>query len=176
MSAARSGSLGWVVLAGAVSIGIAGAMWGVFDAAFVDEITATSSWAAPANSVPSQGRAYVLTTWDWLLLIVVLRVGIEALVSSRLVGATTRLPVATVVLLAIHLLVVVWMVTIPEMATPLYNMATGQYSSQVGALSGSATAVELTYEWGIGLLPAVLLVVSDGWYLSAPIRNDLLYR
>lgn len=173
---ARSGSLGWVVLAGGVSIGIASAIWGVLDVAFVGEITATNTWSAPPGSVLNEGRTYVLRSWDWLILIVVLRVGLEALVSSRLVGATTRLPVSTFVLVILHLFLVVWMATIPEMAQPIYELATTDYSAQLAALSGLDTAVTLSYEWGIGLLPAVLLVVSDGWYLSAPIRNDLLRR
>lgn len=172
----RSGSLGWVVLAGGVSLGVAGALWGLLDAAFIGELAATSSWAAPDGSIPDQSRTYILTAWNWLLLIVVLRVGIEALVSSRLVGATTRLPVATVVLFLVHLLVVLWALAIPEMATPIYTRATGQYSSALAALPGTETAVTLAYEWGIGVLPAVLLLIGDGWYLSAPIRNDMLAR
>jgi hypothetical protein len=173
---ARSGSLGWVVLAGGVSLGIAGAMWGLLDAAFVDELVATSSWAAPEGSIASRGRGYVLTTWDWLLLIVVLRIGLEALVASRLAGATTQLPVATLVLFAVHLIVLLWALIFPELATPLYERATGVYASEVGSLSGATTAVELAYEWGIGVLPAVLMLIGDGWYLSAPIRNDMLAR
>lgn len=171
---ARSGSLAWVVLAGAVSIGIASAMWGVLDARFVDTLVATDSWQAPAGSTLQLGREYVITTWNWLLLIVVLRVGLEALVASRLSGATTQLPFGTLVLLTIHILLVVWMLTIPEMAQPLHDMALNDYASALAALPGTDTAVEMAYEWGIGLIPAILLVVADGWYLSAPIRNDLI--
>jgi hypothetical protein len=173
---ARSGSLGWVVLAGAVSVGIASAMWGLFDARFVDTMLATDSWAAPDGSTVAIGREYVITAWDWLLLIVVLRVGLEAIVSSRITAATTMLPFATIVLIISHLLVVLWMLTIPEMAQPLYDLAMNDYSSALAALPGTETAVTMGYEYGIGILPAVLLVVADGWYLSAPIRNDMLGR
>lgn len=171
---ARSGSLAWVVLAGMVSIGVASAMWGILDAAFVDELMATSSWDATTGSVLATGREYVITTWNWVLLVVVLRVGIEALVASRLTGATTQLPFATVLLLFVHVGLVLWMLTIAEMAQPIYDMATGEHASALEALPGTMSAVEMAYQWGIGILPAVLLVVADGWYLSAPIRNDLL--
>lgn len=172
---ARSGSLGWVVLAGAVSLGIASAMWGILDAAFVDELIATDSWTATTAGSPlALGREYVVTAWNWLLLIVALRLGVEMIVASRLSGASTMLPVATVVVLVIHLLLVLWMLTIPEMAQPLHEMAVNDYSNALAALPGLKTAVDLGYEWGIGVLPSVLLVIADGWYLSAPIRNDLL--
>jgi hypothetical protein len=174
--AARSGSLAWVVLAGLISIGIASALWGLLDAAFVDELMATDSWNAAPGSVLETGRQYVITTWNWLLLVVVLRVGIEALVASRLTGATTQLPFSTVVLLFVHIGLVLWMLTIPEMAQPIYDMATGEHADALAALPGTQSAVEMGYQWGIGVLPAVLLVVADGWYLSAPIRNDLIGR
>jgi|GEM_PF-6150668 len=173
---ARSGSLGWVIIAGGASIAIASAMWGVFDSVFIAELIATDSWSAPSDSVVSMGRSYVITTWDWLLLIVVLRVGLEAVVAARLRGATSLLPVATLVLLTSHLLVVLWSLVIPEMAQPLYSLAMNDYSNALAAMSGTKTAVQVGYEWGIGILPAVLLIVADGWYLSAPIRNDMLGR
>jgi len=42
--------------------------------------------------------------------------------------------------------------------------------------AGAETGVRFSYELAIGILPAVLLVIADGYYLSAPIRNDLLRR
>jgi hypothetical protein len=173
---ARSGSLGWVVIAGAVSIGVASAMWGLLDSTFVAELIATDSWQAPSGSIVAMGRDYVLTTWQWLLLIVVFRVGLEAIVAARLNGATSMLPVATLLLLFTHILTVLYMLTIPEMAQPLYDLAMNDYSFALDALPGTKTAVKFGYELGVGTLPAVLLVIADGWYLSAPIRNDLLRR
>ena len=171
--AARSGSLGWVVLAGGLSVAIAGAFWGLLDTAFIGTVVGTDSWSAPTGSVLAQGRQYVLTTWDWLIFIVLLRVGIEAIVSSRLVGATTSLPFSTVVVLALHLFLVMFMLTIPEAAHAMYQQA-----QSIGAVeeAGFMRGVELAYQWGIGVLPAVLLLVVDVWYLSAPIRNDALAR
>jgi len=173
---ARSGSLGWVAIAGLVSLGIAGAMWGVLDSQFISTLVATDSWSAADGSTLQLGREYVLRTWRWLLLIVLLRVGLEALVASRLTGASTQLPIATLVLIAVHVLLVLWMVSIPEMAQPMYQLATNEYSSALAALPGTQSAVEIGYEYGVGILPAVLLVVADGWYLTAPIREDLLRR
>lgn len=173
---ARSGSLGWVVLAGAVSVGIASAMWGMLDARFVDTMLATDAWTAADGSTLALGREYVITAWNWLLLIIVLRVGLEAIVSSRITAATTMLPFATMILVITHVLLVLWMLTIPEMAQPLYDLAMNDYNGALSALPGTETAVTMGYEYGIGILPAVLLVVADGWYLSAPIRNDMLGR
>lgn len=173
---ARSGSLAWVVIAGAVSIGAASAMWGLFDAQFINTLIETDSWDAPAGSTLELGREYVITAWDWFLLIVVLRVGIESLVASRLTGATTKLPFSTMLLLFVHLLMALWMVTIPEMALPIYELAMNDYVSALEALPGTKTAVQLAMDWGIGIIPAVLLVVADGWYLSSPIRNDMVRR
>lgn len=175
---ARSGSLGWVVLAGLLSVGIAGAMWGLLDSTFVDTLTATGIWQAPAGSVINQGRQYVVTTWNWFLLLVVLRVGLEAIVSSRLVGASTSLPFGTVILLVVHILVLVWMLTIPEMGKPLFEYATNTSTATGSAVdsAGYGTGVTLAWEWGVGVLPAVLVLVTDVWYLSAPIRRDMLRR
>jgi len=173
---ARSGSLGWVVLAGSVSIGVASAMWGLFNSVFIAELTSTTPWATNPGTIPAMGRGYILTAWDWMLLIVLLRVGIEAIVAARLSGATSLLPVATVLLLISHLMAVLFALVFPEMAQPLYDMALNDYSTALAALPGTKTAVKVGYEWGIGVLPAVLLVVADGWYLSAPIRNDMLGR
>jgi hypothetical protein len=173
---ARSGSLGWVVLAGGLSIGVAGAMWGLLDSTFIDTLIATDSWAAPAGSIAETGRQYVLTTWQWLLLIVVVRVGLEAVVAARLSGATSFLPVATFLLVFTHVLVILYALVIPEMAQPLYELAINDYSAALDALPGTETAVRFGYELGVGILPAVLLVIADGYYLSAPIRNDLLRR
>lgn len=173
--AARSGSLGWVVVAGGVSIGVASAMWGLLDSTFVATLTATDSWSAPADSIAAMGREYVLTTWKWLLLIVTFRVGLEAVVAARLNGATSMLPIATFLLLFTHILVVLYALVIPEMAQPLYDMAINDYSNALAAL-GTETAVRFGYRLGVGILPAVLLIIADGYYLSAPIRNDLLRR
>jgi len=173
---ARSGSLGWVVIAGGVSIAVASAMWGLLDSTFIATLIATDSWQAPADSIAAMGRGYVLTTWKWLLLIVVFRVGLEAVVAARLSGATSWLPVATLLLVFTHILVVLYMLTIPEMAQPLYDLAMNDYSFALAALPGTKTAVKFGYELGVGTLPAVLLVIADGYYLSAPIRNDLLRR
>lgn len=170
---ARSGSLGWVIIAGGVSIGIASAMWGLLDSTFIDVMMSTDSWSAPAGSTIEMGREYVITTWDWFLLVVLIRVGLEMLVSSRLTGASTSLPFATVLVLFLHLFLVLWMLTIPEMAQPIYDIASN--SSEV-ANAGYMEGVDLAYQWGIGVLPAVLLLVADGWFLSAPIRNDMLAR
>lgn len=170
---ARSGSLGWVVVAGAISLTIAGAMWGLLDSQFIDVVAGTDIWQAPADSILHQGRSYVIATWDWLLLIVVLRIGIEALVASRLYGAATSLPFATLILFVVHLLIVLWMLTIPEMGAPMYERAVN--SSEV-AQAGYDTGVKLAWDWGIGVIPAVLVLVTDVWYLSAPIRNDMLRR
>lgn len=171
--AARSGSLGWVVIAGGLSVAIASAFWGLLDTTFIQTIVGTGSWSAPQDSVLRQGRQYVLLTWDWFLLVVVLRVGIEAIVSSRLVGATTSLPFATVVVMSLHILLVLWMLTIPEIAFALYQQA---QSLGVVEEAGFMNAVDLAMQWGIGVLPAVLLLVADVWYLSAPIRNDAIAR
>lgn len=170
---ARSGSLGWVVLAGGLAVAVASAFWGLLDVTFVQTIVGTDSWTAPQGSHLRQGRQYVLTTWDWFLLIVLLRVGIEAIVSSRLVGATTSLPFATVVVLSMHIFLVLWMLTIPEIANEMYIQA-----QQIQAVedAGYMRAVNLSMQWGIGVLPAILLLVLDVWYLSAPIRNDALSR
>jgi hypothetical protein len=170
---ARSGSLGWVVIAGGISIAVASAFWGLLDTAFVGTIVATDSWAAAEGSLLQQGREYVLTTWDWFLLIVLLRIGIEAIVASRLVGATTSLPFATLLVLAFHLFLVLFMLTIPEMADAVYQQA---QSMQAVEDAGMMRAVDLAMQWGIGVLPAVLLLVADVWYLSSPIRNDMLAR
>jgi len=175
---ARSGSLGWVVIAGAITVAVAGAMWGLLDSQFVDQMIATDVWQAPANSIVSQGRGYVITTWDWLLLVIVLRVGIEALVASRLRGAATSLPKATMVLFAAHLILVVLILVFGEMAAPMYDIATDTTNAtgQAVANAGYDEGVKIGYEWGIGVLPAVLLLVTDVWYLSAPIRRDMLRR
>lgn len=175
---ARSGSLGWVVLVGLISIGIASALWGLLEWTFVREMTETGIWQAPAGSVINQGRSYVVTTWRWFLLIVVLRFGLEAIVSSRLVGASTSLPFATIILLITHLLLVLWMLTIPEMGKPLFEYATNTSTATGSAVesAGYSTGVTLAWEWGVGVLPAVLLLVTDVWYLSAPIRRDMLRR
>jgi len=175
---ARSGSLGWVVIAGAISIAVASAMWGLLDAKFIDEMIQTGVWDAPANSVLKQGRSYVITTWNWLLLIVVLRIGLEALVASRLRGAATSLPVGTMVLFTAHLFLVLFMLTVPEMGQPMYDVATdtGNATGQAVQQSGFDTGVKLAWEWGVGVLPAVLLLITDVWFISAPIRRDMLRR
>jgi len=165
----RSGSLGWVVIAGAVSLAIAGAMWGLLDARFVDTIIATDSWQAPADSVLHDGREYVITTWDWFLLVIVLRIGLEAIVASRLGGATTSLPANTIVLFITHLFLVIWMAFFPEIGSAFFEQA-----QSADIASNYQTGPELAFQWGIGVIPAVLLLVTDVWYLSEPIRNDLL--
>jgi len=169
--AARSGSLAWVVLAGAISIIIAGAMWGLLDAKFVDSVTATQVWGASNAPVVSTGRAYVIATWNWFLLLPVLRLAVDALVASRLRGSTTNIPAATFVLLIVHVMFVLWMLTFPEMGQPLYERATN--SSAVSS-AGYDTGVNLAWQWGVGVIPAVMVLIADVWYLSAPIRNDLL--
>ncbi|WP_435067698.1 hypothetical protein [Haloplanus sp. C73] len=173
---ARSGSLGWVVIAGGISIGVASAMWGLLDSTFIATLIATDSWQAPADSIAATGRDYVLTTWKWLLLIVVFRVGLEAVIAARLSGATSWLPVATLLLVFTHILVVLYALVIPEMAQPLYELAMNDYNFALDALPGTETAVRFSYELAVGILPAVLLVIADGYYLSAPIRNDMLRR
>lgn len=168
---ARSGSLGWVVIAGAISLVIAGALWGLMDDVFVDTVTGTDIWAAPTDSILAQCRDYIVTTWDWFLLIVVLRMGTEVLVASRLGGASTNIPLSTLVLLFAHLLMVLWAVVFPEMTGAFYDQATNATAvSEAGYQQG----VDLAFQWGIGVIPAVLLLGTDVWYLSEPIRNDLL--
>lgn len=168
---ARQGSLAWLVIAAVVSLGIAGALWGIMDAAYVDEITSQSAWSAPAGSVVALGRGYVIATWDWLLLVVVLRVGLEAIVASRLAGASTSIVLGTFVLVLVHLICVMLAFIFPEMAAPIYDQA-----QNAAALNNTdwMRAATLAYEWGIGPLPAVLLLTLDGWYLSSPIRRDAL--
>jgi len=169
--AARQGSLAWVLIAGTISIGIAGVFWALMDSAFVAELVATDSWSASAGTVPSLARDYVTTAWDWLLLIVLLRAGIESLVASRLVGVSSVMPKETVVLIMIHLLILMWALVFPEIGGELYEIASN--TPEVAA-AGYMEGVTLAWEWGFGILPAVLLVIADGWFLSAPIRNDML--
>lgn len=174
---ARSGSLGWVVIVGAISVAVSGALWGLFDSTFVDTLIATNIWDAPQGSVVEQGRRYVVQTWNWLLLIVVLRVGLEAMVASRLRGTATSLPKATMAVFIAHLLLVLWMLTIPEMGQPLYDMATNNNATgQAVADAGYDRGVTLAWDWGVGALPAILLLTVDVWYLSEPIRRDMLRR
>lgn len=169
--AARSGSLGWTVLAGGISLAIAGAMWGVMDATFVDTLVAMDSWQAPAGSVPAMGRSYVIAAWNWFLLLPLLRVGIEGLVAARLRGATTNIPAATVVLFVGHLFVIILMLVFPELGGAMYDHAANSTAvSDAGFMDG----VNLAWNWGIGVLPAVMLLLADVWYLSEPIKNDLL--
>lgn len=168
---ARSGSLGWVVIAGTISLVIAGAMWGLMEATFVEDVIATDTWSAPANSIPAQGRAYVMATWDWFLLVVVLRLGIEVLVASRLSGASTNIPLATMVVLFAHLMMILWALVFPEVIGSYYDYAS---NTSAVANAGFMSGPDLAYQWGVGVLPAVLLLLADVWYLSEPIRNDLL--
>lgn len=169
--AARSGSLAWVVLAGGIALIIGGALWGLIDAAFVDELASTNSWSAPVDSIPAQGRNYVIAAWDWLLLIIVLRVGAEALVASRLTGASTSLLVGTMVVFFAHLLIVLWMLVFPEIGAEMFDIA---MNSQEVQDAGYTSGVQLAWQWGVGVIPAVLLLITDVWYISAPIRNDLV--
>jgi hypothetical protein len=171
MAARREGSLAWLVIAGVISLGVAGALWGLMDSTFVAQITAQSAWSAPDGSIEQLGRQYVLTTWNWLLLVVVLRLGLEAIVASRLTGGSTTLVVGTFVLVIVHLVLVMLTLIFPEMATPVYEQA-----EQTGAIQGTdfMRAATLAYQWAIGPIPAVLLLIADGWYLSSPIRRDAL--
>jgi len=166
---ARSGSLGWVVIAGSISLVIAGAMWGLLDSQFVDVVITMESWQAPDGSIPAQGREYVVATWDWFLLIIVLRIGLEAIVASRLGGASTSLPLNTMVLFIAHLFLIIWMAFFPEIGAAFYDQ-----SQTASVASNYQTGPQLAFQWGIGVIPAVLLLVTDVWYLSEPIRNDLL--
>lgn len=175
---ARSGSLGWVVIAGAITIAVSGAMWGLLDSQFVDSMIATDVWAASTEPIVSQGREYVIATWDWLLLVIALRVGLEAMVASRLRGAATSLPKETMVIFSAHLILIVLVLVFSEMTQPMYAIATDTTNAtgQAVASAGYDEGVKIGYEWGIGVLPAVLLLVTDVWYLSAPIRRDMLRR
>jgi hypothetical protein len=159
------------VLAGVISIAIAGALWGLLDTAFVRDVTALDVWQAPTDSVMAQGRAYVIATWNWFLLLPVLRVGLGALVAARLRGASTNTPASTLVLLIAHLLLILWMLTFPEIGGALYEQAD---TTAAVADSGFQAGVDIAWEWGVGIIPAVLLLITDVWYLSEPIRNDLL--
>jgi hypothetical protein len=75
-----------------------------------------------------------------------------------------------------HIFVVLYALVIPEMAQPMFDLAVNDYSFALDALPGAETGVRFSYELAVGILPAVLLIIADGYYLSAPIRNDLLRR
>lgn len=173
MAAARTGSLGYVVLAGGLAVAVSGLLWGVLDSRFLATLIGTQAWQQPPDQVAALAREYVLKSWDYLLLFVLVRVGLDALIASRLQGSSSAILRGTAVLLFAHLLLIMWALLVPAVTADYYALAQGyEQVEQAGFLR----AVELGYEWGVAYAPALLLVGADVWYLSAPIRNDMLRR
>jgi hypothetical protein len=155
------------LLTGAVTMGLASFLWGIFETGIVRRIMNRPIWA-DAGQYGSIGQQYVATSWDWLLVLVLLRLGLEVLVASRGTGGSGYLIVATVFLLFHHVLLVFWMFTLPEVVGQLVSITgdlpiTNVYASQIDA----------AHEGGTKWAPTLLALGADVVYLAGPIQRDV---
>jgi hypothetical protein len=78
---ARTGSLPYVFLLAAVTLGVGTLLWVVLDAAVAEVIT-TQTWGNGSEHA-TRGRDHALAMWDWALVMVVTSTSISVLVASR---------------------------------------------------------------------------------------------
>ena len=78
---ARTGSLPYVFLLAAVSIGVAVFLWTVLDAA-VAELVFTDQWGSGSEDT-ERAREHVLAMWDWATVLIVTSVAMTVLIASR---------------------------------------------------------------------------------------------
>lgn len=166
---ARSGSLPYVFVLGLFTFGLIGALWGLLDTAMVDMLIQQSQWSS-GSSQAMLIRQYIRQSWNALLLIVVLGIGVEAIVASRLDRVPSgNLAVRSFGLFSVHLLLVLWAFVFPTAIDPVMHVA--QNTSAIGE-AGFSGGYYLTTTVAYTYVPGMILVAADVFYLLAPIRSD----
>jgi hypothetical protein len=121
-----------------------------------------------AGQYGSIGQQYVATSWDWLLVLVLLRLGLEVLVASRGTGGSGHLIVATVFLVLHHVLLVFWMFSLPEIVGQLLTVV-----EQIPITNVYAAQIDAAHKGGTQWAPTLLALGADVVYLAGPIQRDV---
>lgn len=171
--ARRSSTLPYVFLAGVGAFVLAGAMWGLLDQELVAQITTQSEWGNGSSQADTV-RSFIKAAWDYVLVIVLLRIGLEGLIAARLVSTSrSNMVIQTFILLMFHAFMVIFAFVIPELFDPLFDVAF-QFDNDIPSsfLFPLKFARDITFAYG----PSLFLIVSDLFYLYSPIRDDVFGR
>lgn len=168
MSYGRSNSLAPALLTAVVTFGLAALLWGIFEDGFVRAVETQPVWTDDATWAPL-AREYVLLSWKWLLLPVLLRLGLELLVASRGTGGSGALVVSTVFLLFLHLILIYWAFSFPEMVIQMVDVGK---SSGVLAPAGFEKPLDWAHKIGVAYVPMLFALGGDVLYIIGPIQRD----
>lgn len=159
-------TLPYVILVSALVFVVAGILYGIIESGVAQELMATSAWQS-GSSASQLARGYVEKAWIWLPLVILLRIGLELVITARDVASTgSGMIPGTMTLFLVHLFMLVWMLAIPAMVDPVISIA---LDAPIGDYK---TPIRYARDLALVNGPAVLLVAGDLWFLSAPIRAD----
>lgn len=171
--AAHSNTLPYVFLSGVGAFVLAGALWGILETEVVRNITGLDTWGDDSQHAAT-ARDFIKLAWDWFLLLVVLRIGIEGLIAARLVSTSnSNAVVHTFIILVFHVFMVIFVFVIGELFDPLFDVLFDFENDIPGSFVFPLTfARDITFAYG----PSLFLIASDLYYLFAPIRDDVFGR
>lgn len=170
MSVRQSSTLAYLVPVGGLTLVVASLLWGIADSTIVADFSAT--WD-PARDATATGQEYVLTAWQFYPLLVIVRLGLEAIVTARGTGASYGRVIASTIGVWFILLVLVSYVTVfPSVVEPLIGIAGDNQATleAAGFFELVGTFERAFMEWFPGLIAGAIYA----GFLVGPIRRDAL--
>lgn len=169
MSVRSASTLSYIVPVGGLTIVIASILWMIGDSALLPALQ--DAWLAGSDHT-RKGREYVTTAYTYLPLIVLVRLGLETIVTSRGTTISAGGVILSTVALWTGLIVMLIFVTVfPGPVDGLVNAAAGREAtlSENGFFTLINTFHRAFIQWFPGLMCGAFIV----GYFVGPIKRDL---
>lgn len=168
MSIRTSSTLSYIIPVGGLVILLASILWAVGDSSLLPQFQA--SWESGASDYAVTGRQYVTTAYEYYPLIVLVRLAIETIVSSRgsSLGAT-RVVFETLGLWVGVVMMMVWVTVFPAPVGDLAAAASG-----LGTQNGFFDLIDTFHRGFIQWFPGLMCAAFILGYFVGPIRRDLV--
>lgn len=168
MSYARQTSLPFAVLTCSLALVLGGIFWGIIDTAILGNLLETEQWQTGSQAA-MLSRRYILDAWTWLPLVLLLRLGLEIIITSRQVSSSPAVLGGVVALIFTHLVLLLWGITFASAIDPMLTM--GLEDPTIASVGYDSTLL-LVRDVAFAYIPGIVAVCADLWFLSSPIRND----
>lgn len=170
MSVRSASTLSYIVPVGGLTIVVASILWAIGDSSLLPALQDT--WSASASSHARNGRDYVTSAYAYLPLIVLMRLGLETIVTARGTTVSAGGVILSTVALWTALVVMLMFVTVfPAPVDGLVNAAAGREATL--SENGFYTLINTFHRAFIGWFPGLMCGAFILGYFVGPIKRDL---
>ncbi len=172
--ATRQNSFPYVFILSVIGGSLSMVLWGALETSLVDAITQQDQWMS-GRTFAQIAQETIILSWEWLPFILLLGIGMEWLIASRLPGPSSgNIAIRAFTLVIVNALMVLFAFVFSLMGGPIFELARD---------GGTATDAlqELSWLWIVAYaedivaayVPAFFIIAADVYYFWAPIRDDV---